>query len=1433
MSGTSKESLGHWGLPGLGKACLTTMDKKLNMLNEKVDQLLHFQEDVTEKLQSVCRDMGHLEQGLRRLEASRAPGPGGADGVPRADTQAGWPEVLELVRAMQQDAAQHGARLEALFRMVAAVDRAIALVGATLQKSKVADFLMQGHVPWRGGSPGDSPEENKERVEEEGAKPKHVLSASGVQSDAREPGEESQKVDVLEGTVERLPPIRASGLGADPAQAWASPGQGDGVPGPAQAFPGHLPLPTKVEAKPPETPSESPRTGLELAPAPGRVNVVSPSLEVAPGAGQGASSSRPDPWPLEEGTRLTPGPGPQCPGPPGLPSQARAAHSGGKTPPRISIHMQEMDTPGEMLVTRRGSLGPSPATEAPAAAQPGEQGPPGTGRCLQAPGTEPREQTPEGARELSPLQESSSPRGAKSEEDQRAGVEPSTRPSLARRDDDDHAVGALGLQQGKGPGAGNPEPEQDCAARAPGRAEAVRRMPPGVEAGSVVLDDSPAPPAPFEHRVVSVKETSISADYEVCQHEVLGGGRFGQVHRCTEKSTGLPLAAKIIKVKSAKDREDVKNEINIMNQLSHVNLIQLYDAFESKHSCTLVMEYVDGGELFDRITDEKYHLTELDVVLFTRQICEGVHYLHQHYILHLDLKPTTQQSPQDEQEKLLDEAIQAVKVQSFQMKRCLDKNKLMDALKHASNMLGELRTSMLSPKSYYELYMAISDELHYLEVYLTDEFAKGRKVADLYELVQYAGNIIPRLYLLITVGVVYVKSFPQSRKDILKDLVEMCRGVQHPLRGLFLRNYLLQCTRNILPDEGEPTDEETTGDISDSMDFVLLNFAEMNKLWVRMQHQGHSRDREKRERERQELRILVGTNLVRLSQLEGVNVERYKQIVLTGILEQVVNCRDALAQEYLMECIIQVFPDEFHLQTLNPFLRACAELHQNVNVKNIIIALIDRLALFAHREDGPGIPADIKLFDIFSQQVATVIQSRQDMPSEDVVSLQVSLINLAMKCYPDRVDYVDKVLETTVEIFNKLNLEHIATSSAVSKELTRLLKIPVDTYNNILTVLKLKHFHPLFEYFDYESRKSMSCYVLSNVLDYNTEIVSQDQVDSIMNLVSTLIQDQPDQPVEDPDPEDFADEQSLVGRFIHLLRSEDPDQQYLILNTARKHFGAGGNQRIRFTLPPLVFAAYQLAFRYKENSKVDDKWEKKCQKIFSFAHQTISALIKAELAELPLRLFLQGALAAGEIGFENHETVAYEFMSQAFSLYEDEISDSKAQLAAITLIIGTFERMKCFSEENHEPLRTQCALAASKLLKKPDQGRAVSTCAHLFWSGRNTDKNGEELHGGKRVMECLKKALKIANQCMDPSLQVQLFIEILNRYIYFYEKENDAVTIQVLNQLIQKIREDLPNLESSEETEQINKHFHNTLEHLRLRRESPESEGPIYEGLIL
>ncbi len=49
---------------------------------------------------------------------------------------------------------------------------------------------------------------------------------------------------------------------------------------------------------------------------------------------------------------------------------------------------------------------------------------------------------------------------------------------------------------------------------------------------------------------------------------------------------------------------------------------------------------VEGGELFERIVDESCPLTEVDAMVFVKQICEGVQYMHQMYVLHLDLKVT-------------------------------------------------------------------------------------------------------------------------------------------------------------------------------------------------------------------------------------------------------------------------------------------------------------------------------------------------------------------------------------------------------------------------------------------------------------------------------------------------------------------------------------------------------------------------------------------------------------------------------------------------------------------------------------------------------------------------------------------------------------------------------------------------------------------------
>ncbi|XP_034470276.1 myosin light chain kinase 2, skeletal/cardiac muscle isoform X2 [Hippoglossus hippoglossus] len=159
------------------------------------------------------------------------------------------------------------------------------------------------------------------------------------------------------------------------------------------------------------------------------------------------------------------------------------------------------------------------------------------------------------------------------------------------------------------------------------------------EAERYFIDTTPPPAAPFNHRIVSAKPNQIINFYTINWQEVLGGGRFGQVHKCVENSSGLTLAAKVIKARAQKEKEVVKNEILVMNNLDHASLIQLYAAYESRNDIILVLEYVGGGELFDRIIDENDTLMELDAVGFIRQICEGLQHMHKMYILHLDLKP--------------------------------------------------------------------------------------------------------------------------------------------------------------------------------------------------------------------------------------------------------------------------------------------------------------------------------------------------------------------------------------------------------------------------------------------------------------------------------------------------------------------------------------------------------------------------------------------------------------------------------------------------------------------------------------------------------------------------------------------------------------------------------------------------------------------------
>ncbi|OXB71713.1 UNVERIFIED_CONTAM: hypothetical protein H355_005885 [Colinus virginianus] len=121
--------------------------------------------------------------------------------------------------------------------------------------------------------------------------------------------------------------------------------------------------------------------------------------------------------------------------------------------------------------------------------------------------------------------------------------------------------------------------------------------------------------------------------------EKLGEGKFGTVYRLQEKATGKIRAGKFFRTRTAKEKQAARAEVELMNLLHHPRLVQCLAAFQGLTELVMVMEYVAGGELFERIVDDDFEHTEPSSTQYMRQILEGLQYMHGQAIVHLDLKP--------------------------------------------------------------------------------------------------------------------------------------------------------------------------------------------------------------------------------------------------------------------------------------------------------------------------------------------------------------------------------------------------------------------------------------------------------------------------------------------------------------------------------------------------------------------------------------------------------------------------------------------------------------------------------------------------------------------------------------------------------------------------------------------------------------------------
>ncbi|XP_029695080.1 triple functional domain protein isoform X4 [Takifugu rubripes] len=128
-----------------------------------------------------------------------------------------------------------------------------------------------------------------------------------------------------------------------------------------------------------------------------------------------------------------------------------------------------------------------------------------------------------------------------------------------------------------------------------------------------------------------------SFEFNYTEITELGRGRFSVTKRCDQRGSKRTVAAKYVSKKLLR-REQVLQEIRLLQTLDHPNLVKLLDTYEMANSYVLVLEMADQGRFLDYVVSWG-NLTEEKVALYLREILEALHYLHGWRIAHLDLKP--------------------------------------------------------------------------------------------------------------------------------------------------------------------------------------------------------------------------------------------------------------------------------------------------------------------------------------------------------------------------------------------------------------------------------------------------------------------------------------------------------------------------------------------------------------------------------------------------------------------------------------------------------------------------------------------------------------------------------------------------------------------------------------------------------------------------
>ena len=818
---------------------------------------------------------------------------------------------------------------------------------------------------------------------------------------------------------------------------------------------------------------------------------------------------------------------------------------------------------------------------------------------------------------------------------------------------------------------------------------------------------------------------------------------------------------------------------------------------------------------------------------------------------------------EEEQERYLDKGLKKIKAQSFHIHTSIEKNNLRQCLKETYAMLSELRTNNLTPKNYYHLFTTIFDEMLLVEDFFKEEINRGRKVRDLYDSVQQAKYLIPRLYLMISAGALVMENEPKSSDEIIFDLLGMIKGVQNPIRGLFTRYFLLKRIKDKLPDKGNKYLEEG-GNFEETLKFIIQNLDEMNRLWIRISSDVTGAEKVLRDKERIELKILVGESINRLSSLDGLTIDIYEKDVLPKLIQIILESNDILSQQYLMECIIHAFSDSYNIKCIEIILNTLSRLLPGVDIKGLFISLMEKLAKFITDNSGEDASEEDKqlvssatgvypiLIEYFDRLQKETFMLGSEMDICKLLDLNTSFLKFSIKCTEnDVLSSINHVLSSTLQCLKQYN--RLLDSDGI-KKLHKLLEVPLTSEFSLFDMID---FDGLTTFLDYTMRKNLSLNIIQSLSrpDSKEKLDSLEKIQKLLRLIQPLLADSEDATEED----NYIFENSEVCKMIYIVKTEDPEVTLQIYEELKNIFVNGGEKRKKVTLPALancvILFCHKLSMAYdnkndliseekKKNNYVnesietydiskienDEGFNKLMLEIYKLLNDII-VLIKENFPETAMKLYLVSASQVNSIQSDknNFEEACVSFINAAVDVYQEGKYDINHKYFLLAEICGYLLNFTILSKENMENIIKILLDSGNKMTKRGDQFNSMINIGQIYFT---------VLKDGNKVLDYINKARKFANFAMTNPQNLVLLIDLLNKYLYYVDEGDEIVSIKAdqIDEIIELIKNHIQTIKNEVSTDssflpETEKYFNNTIEFIQ-KRKNAENHKPIYDELL-